>query len=375
MLGLGHLGSVAAAGLAMAGHRVTGVDIDQERVKSLQLGNTPLYEPGLGAWLKCELHSRNLRFVHRDDMAGPLGEVVLMALGTPPTACGAADLSQVYDALGWLRTHDLEDKVLVMKSTVPPGTGRAVLKELQGTGAYYVSNPEFLREGHALDDWRAPERVVVGVQPGNGWALEALEHMYEGVEAPWIISDVTSAEMIKYASNAFLATRISFINEIASVCDRMGASIDAVSKGLSMDGRMGSRMRAGIGYGGSCFPKDVRALDHLALTEGINLKLLKSVIQVNNRQRMLPLRALLEGFGEDLSSITVGVLGLSFKPDTDDIREAASLDLIKSLVNEASKFKPLILVPTRLHARSCRNVLPSQTTHSAHVTARTLSFS
>ena len=339
VLGLGHLGAVAAAGLAMAGHRVTGVDIDRGRVRALQAGNTPLYEPGLGAWLRCEIHSGNLKFSHRDDMTGPLGEVVLMALGTPPTDCGAADLTQVYDALHWLRTHDLEDRVLVMKSTVPPGTGRAVLKEIQGTGAHYVSNPEFLREGHALDDWRSPDRIVVGVEPGNGWALKGLERMYCGVEAPWVITDVTSAEMIKYASNAFLATRISFINEIASVCDRLGASVDAVSKGLAMDRRMGTRMQAGIGYGGSCFPKDVKALEHLALTEGVNLKLLKSVVQVNNRQRRLPLQSLVERFGEDLSSLTVGVLGLSFKPDTDDIREAASLDLIDSLVGQGAQVK------------------------------------
>ena len=336
VVGLGHLGSVVAAGLAMGGHRVIGVDIDRQRIDNLRSGRSPLYEPGLETWLRCELHSGNLRFFHRDNFNGPLGDIVVMATGTPTAETGAADLSQVWDVVAWLKTFDLQDVVLVMKSTVPPGTGMSILQEIDGTGAHYVSNPEFLGEGRALEDWRSPERIVIGVQPADGWVIETIGRMYEGIEAPYIVADPTSAEMIKYASNAFLATRISFINEIAAVCDQVGASVDVVSKGLSMDSRMGTRMRAGIGYGGSCFPKDVRALDHLALSEGLHLRLLRSVIQINNRQRLLPLQALQQRFDNDLSSLTVGVLGLSFKPGTDDVREAASLCLIRALVDEGA---------------------------------------
>ena len=339
VLGLGHLGTVVAAGLAMAGHRVTGVDIDRQRIEALRYGKSPLHEPGLGAWLMGELHSGNLRFLHRDDTEGHLGDIVLIATGTPPTDGGAADLDQVWDALAWLKFFDLQDVVLVMKSTVPPGTGEAVLKDIQGTGARYVANPEFLREGQALQDWRSPERIVVGVEAGDGRSVEAIERMYSSIEAPYIVTDIASAEMIKYASNAFLATRISFINEIASVCDRVGASVDVVSAGLAMDTRTGSRMRAGIGYGGSCFPKDVRALDHLAVACGLDLKLLRAVVQINNRQRMLPLRVLRRRFGDDMAGLAVGVLGLTFKPDTDDVREAASLSLIQALVDEGASVR------------------------------------
>ena len=317
----------------MAGHRVTGVDIDHTRVDTLSSGRLPQYEPGLEAWLRCELYSGNLRFSYRDDFTGPLGDVVVMATGTPPAHTGAAELSQILDTLAWLKTFELRDVVLVMKSTVPPGTGLSISREIEGTGAHYVSNPEFLREGQALEDWRSPERLVIGVQPGDGWAIQTMERMYEGMDAPRIVADLTSAEMIKYASNAFLATRISFINEIAAICDQVGASVDVVSKSLSMDSRMGSRMRAGIGYGGSCLPKDVKALDHLASSEGLQLELLRSVVHTNDRQRLLPIQALRQRFGPDLSSLTVGVLGLAFKPGTNDVREAASLCLIDALVD------------------------------------------
>ena len=336
VVGLGHLGTVAAGGLAVAGHRVTGVDVDHQRIEALRSGRTPLYEPGLEAWLTLGLHTGNLRLLHRDDMVECPGDVVLMATGTPPTDTGAADLGQVWSALAWLKTFDLQDVVVVMKSTVPPGTGRAVLQEIEAMGARYVANPEFLRQGRALEDWRSPDRIVIGAEPGDSRSIKTVRQMYSSIEAPYMITDIASAEMIKYASNAFLATRISFINEIASVCEQVGASVDAVSKGIAMDERTGSMMSAGIGYGGSCFPKDVRALDHLALTSGVGLKLLKSVIHINNRQRLLPLQALRHRFGGNMVGLTVGVLGLAFKPDTDDVREAASLDLIEALVQEGA---------------------------------------
>ena len=337
VLGLGHLGLTAGAGLAIAGHHVTGVDIDWKRIRTLRSQGLFLYEPGLSAWIKWGQQKGNLQFLHRDEVAGHVGDVVLIATGTPPKASGAADLTQVWSALYWLKGFDLRGVVMVMKSTVPPGIGQRILEQgLKGTGASYVSNPEFLREGQALEDWQSPYRIVVGVEPGDERSVDIVKRMHSGIDAPYLITDITSAEMIKYVSNAFLATRISFMNEIASICDGVGASIDAVSKGLFMDARAGSAVKAGIGYGGSCFPKDLQALSHLAQAKGVELKLLTSVEDVNNEQRRQPLHALVDRFGDDLSGITVGALGLAFKPNTDDVREAPSIPFIREIVQRGA---------------------------------------
>ena len=292
VIGLGYVGTVAAACLSDAGHDVTGVDIDADRIGTLQAGKAPFFEPGLEDLLQASLGRGRLRFVHRDGFAGTLGEVVLVATGTPPGEDGAADLNQVWSALMWIKERPCRGMTLVMKSTVPPGTGQRVSEhELTGLDLHYVSNPEFLREGQAIQDWQHPDRIVIGARPEDAQSVDVVQAMHAGIDAPCIVTDITSAEMVKYASNAFLATRISFINEIASLCERVGASIDAVSQGLAMDPRTGGRMHAGVGYGGSCFPKDVRALDYLALTTGVSVELLRSVITVNNRQRQLPLHA------------------------------------------------------------------------------------
>lgn len=335
VIGLGYVGAVAAAGLAGAGHNVLGLDIDRGRLQSLASGRTPMYEPGLERRIAAGIADGNLRFSHPDDHSEPIGDIALIATGTPPRPSGAADLSQVRAALDWIKSRPHDNLVVVMKSTVPPGTGCKILGEdLRGTGIRYASNPEFLREGRALQDWDSPDRIVIGAEPGDRKTVEAVRKMHSGLSAPFVVTDITSAEMTKYASNAFLATRISFINEIAALCDRVGASIDAVSEGLAMDPRTGNRIYAGVGYGGSCFPKDVRALDYLALTSGVNFELLRSVINVNNKQRLLPLYALRSRFGGALSGLKVGVLGLAFKPETDDVRDAPSLDLIRALIDE-----------------------------------------
>ena len=335
VVGLGYVGAVVASGLAAAGHSVLGVDIDRDRLATLQGGRVHLYEPGLEARVGDGVQSGRLRFLHRDEVSESLGAAAVIATGTPPTDSGAADLSQVRSAVGWIKARQSQDLVVVMKSTVPPGVGRRLLhSDLRGTGLRYASNPEFLREGRAVADWDAPDRIVIGAEPGDEEAIAVVRCMHAGIDAPHMVTDITSAEMVKYASNAFLATRISFINEIALLCERIGASIDAVSEGLSMDARVGSRVYAGVGYGGSCFPKDVRALDHLALTSGASVDLLRSVINVNNRQRMLPLYALRQCFNGALSGVRVGVLGLAFKPQTDDVRDAPSLSLIRELVDE-----------------------------------------
>ena len=297
VVGLGYVGAVAASGLAAAGHDVLGVDIDARRLESLRAGSAPMYEPGLDQRLSASVRSGNLRFLHRDDVDEPLGEAAVVATGTPPSATGGADLAQVRSAIDWLTSLDPRGLVVVMKSTVPPGTGRKLIEGgLREHGMMYASNPEFLREGRAIADWDAPDRIVIGVEQGDERAADVVERMHAGIDAPRMITDVTSAEMVKYASNAFLATRISFINEIAQLCERVGASIDDVSQGMAMDGRTGARIHAGVGYGGSCFPKDVRALDYLALTCGLNLDLLRSVINVNNRQQILPLQAIRQRF-------------------------------------------------------------------------------
>ena len=246
VIGLGYVGAVAAAGLAGAGHDVLGVDIDRARVESLSCGKVPMYEPGLEARIADGITDGSLRFSHPDDIREPLGHIALIATGTPPRQSGAADLSQVRSALDWIKSKPHDNLVVVVKSTVPPGTGCKILAEdLRGTGIRYASNPEFLREGRAVQDWDSPDRIVIGAEPGDRKTVEAVKQMHSGVRAPFIVTDITSAEMTKYASNAFLATRISFINEIAALCDRVGASIDDVSEGLAMDPRTGNRIYAG----------------------------------------------------------------------------------------------------------------------------------
>ena len=341
VVGLGYVGTVAAAALAGAGHDMLGIDIDRSRIDSLRAGKVPLYEPGLEERIDAALRAGTVRFLAAADVAEDLGDVALIATGTPPTHGGGADLHQVRAALSWVRSTIPGNLTVVMKSTVPPGTGRRMLEsELRGTGIRYASNPEFLREGRAVDDWEKPERIVIGVEPDDTVSVDTVKRMYTGpgqLGAPCMVTDITSAEMIKYASNAFLATRISFINEIASLCDTVGASIDDVSEGMAMDSRTGARIHAGVGYGGSCFPKDVRALDHLALTSGASVDLLRSVINTNNRQRLLPLHALRQRFGGVIDGLRVGILGLAFKPGTDDVRDAPSLDLIRALVDEGAE--------------------------------------
>lgn len=360
VIGLGYVGSVAATGLASAGHDVLGIDVDRTKVESYRRGEVPFYEPRLAELLNNSLQKGNLHIMHAEDVVEPLGDAIVIATGTPATETGGVDLSYVKSAISWIKEQQWEGGVIVMKSTVPPGTGVRLQETiLQETDYQYVSNPEFLREGQAIEDWFYPDRIVIGSDSEH--AVDVVKALFTGIEAPLVECDITSAEMIKYAANAFLATKISFINEIAALCDKVGATIDDVTDGISLDPRIGpSFLKAGVGYGGSCFPKDTRALDDLALTNGHNFELLRSVITVNNRQRLLPLYALRERFG-GLLGIKVGVLGLSFKPHTDDVRESPSLDLIRLLVEEGAivkVFDPKVssissgLVPESVHFAS-----------------------
>ncbi len=340
VVGLGRVGTVVASGLASAGHDVLGVDIDQIRVVSLREANPPFYEPGLAERMALVLQEGSLRVLHRDEVAEGMGEVAVVTVGTPQAGQCVAELDQVRGAVSWIKDKRPRDLLIAMKSTVPPGTGFELMsKELSATGIGYVSNPEFLREGQAIRDWDCPDRIVIGGHAEGVRSVETMKRMHAGINAPVLVTDITSAEMVKYASNAFLATRISFINEIAALCDTVGASVDDVSQGLAMDSRTGSRVYAGVGYGGSCLPKDIGALCRLASAGGVESELLRAASKVNTRQRHLPLRSLRERFNSRLVGLEVAVLGLAFKPDTDDVRDAPALDLIRALIAEGAKVR------------------------------------
>lgn len=349
VIGLGYVGSVAAAGLATAGHDVTGIDVDCAKIDGYRAGRIPFYEPDLCELVNAACQAGKLRFFLAHEVSEPLGDVIIIATGTPMTESASVHLDDVKSALSWVKAREPEGSVIMMKSTVPPGTGMRFLETvLCDSPCDYVSNPEFLREGQAVKDWFNPDRIVAGVNRAE--CMPVVKELFRGIDAPYLVTDITSAEMTKYAANAFLATKISFINEIATLCDHLGATIDDVTEGISLDPRIGgSFLRAGVGYGGSCFPKDIRALDHVALNNGHNFELLRSVITVNNRQRLLPLYALRERFGR-LLGVNVAVLGLAFKPHTDDIRESPAIELIRELVEDGANVKaydPKALIPSR----------------------------
>ncbi len=331
VVGLGYVGAVAAAVLSRSGHDVTGIDTDAAKIDAFSSGSCPFYEPGLSDLLEAGIASGNLRFALPSVGTTFNADTAIICVGTPTQAYGGTDLSQVYGALDWIKMHLHARTTVVMKSTVPPGTGERLMREeLQDTDLQYVFNPEFLREGRALEDWLHPDRIVLGGDPRVTETLRST--LYSEIDAPALLTDITSAEMIKYAANAFLPTKISFINEMANICDRVGACIDDVARGIGMDSRIGQAfLKAGLGYGGSCFPKDTRALEFLSSVKGCSSALLSAVIEVNNRQRLLPIQALQSQF-TSLKGVKVALLGLAFKPETDDVREAPALDIARLLV-------------------------------------------
>src|SRR5271170_8012094 len=324
VIGTGYVGLVTAAGFAELGSDVWCVDIDAEKVERLKAGEVPIYEPGLE-----ELLARNKdRLYFSTDLGGALehARLLFVAVGTPPTYSGDADLSAVHAVVDAIPASDRH--ALVMKSTVPCGTGAAIRRgfgERGKDGLRYVSCPEFLKEGSAVHDFLHPDRVVIG---DNGdWAGDAVVELYAPLEAPLVRTDIASAEMVKLASNAFLATKISFINEIANVCEGTGADVVEVARGMGLDERIGSKfLQAGIGFGGSCFPKDVDALKQLAGNSGYHFQLLTAVIEVNELQKRRVIGKLNKHLGA-LAGKRVALLGLAFKPNTDDMREASSLVL------------------------------------------------
>ncbi len=365
VLGTGYVGLVTGSCLAQIGHQVICVDSNAEKVTLMQSGRSPIFEPGLEEIMQSAMQAGNLEFT-TDLRAGVMhGEILFIAVGTPALPTGGSDTSYVEAVARGIGTHlNGGYKVIVNKSTVPIGSGDWVRQivmdgvEEHGqdiVGFDVVSNPEFLREGSAVHDTFNPDRIVLGSHSDRAIAL--MQELYAPIverkfaddpslpPVPVVITDLTSAEMIKYAANAFLATKISFINEVANICDRVGADVTQVSRGIGLDSRIGDKfLQAGIGWGGSCFPKDVSALIHTANDYGYEAHLLKSTVATNKQQRLIVIEKLQQVL-KVLKGKTIGLLGLTFKPNTDDLRDAPSLDLIDALNRLGAKvrvYDPLI---------------------------------
>ena len=344
MIGTGYVGLVTGTCFAESGNDVTCLDVDSRKVQLLNDGGVPIYEPGLEELVKRNAAAGRLTFTTSYEDAIPSAQCVFICVGTPQDESGAADLRYVQSAAESMAPYLNANAVVVCKSTVPVGTNRRVaawIKAKTDTAFSMASNPEFLKEGSAIDDFTKPDRVVVGVDdPAGAEILLELYRPFLRTEKPFISVGIESAEMIKYAANCMLATKISFINEIANICERVGADINEVRKGIGHDARIGfAFLFPGVGYGGSCFPKDVRALAALASEYGVEPRILRTVDETNNQQKQVLFRKLLDYFGGDLTGRTIAVWGLSFKPRTDDIREAPALVMIHSLLEAGAIVK------------------------------------
>jgi UDPglucose 6-dehydrogenase len=348
VIGTNYVGLVTAACFAELGNQVVGIDIDPGKVERLGRGQLPIYEPGLEEIVVQNLKAGRLKFTLDYTDGLHEAEFAFVCVGTPSGSEGEADTSQVKSAVHSLGQYTPTGHTLIVvnKSTMPIGTGEWMLPALgrasNGSGAAFnvVSNPEFLREGSAVDDFRHPDRVVLGGTDPD--AIERVASLYRDLqpEPPIIRTDIPSAEMIKYASNAFLATKISFINEIASICERLGADVKEVARGMGLDRRISPEfLDAGVGYGGSCFPKDVKALAHMASMAGAHPQLLRAVMEINRDMRRLVLQKVRAELGGNLEDRVIGVLGLAFKPNTDDLREAPAIEIIHLLQSEGARVK------------------------------------
>lgn len=342
VVGTGYVGLTTGVCFADLGNRVICVEIDMHKLDTLRSGRTPIYEPGLQELLERNLRAGRLSFT--DDYAVALSEAefIFITVGTPMGSDGAADLSQVESAAHSIGLHLNHDAIIIDKSTVPVGTGDLVgaiiAQNLRPNISFsIVSNPEFLREGSAISDFFNPDRIVLGATQRE--AAQQVAELHAPLSPTVIITDLRTAEMIKYASNAFLATRISFINEIAQICEKLGADVKEVARGMGADKRIGPHfLDAGVGYGGSCFPKDVLALHHMAASSGCHPQLLQAVMEINHDARRRFVQKLRDIVGS-LEGTLIGVLGLSFKPNTDDMREASSVAIIKELQAHGARVK------------------------------------
>ncbi len=345
VIGVGYVGLVTGVCFAEFGLKVTCMDKDGEKIRNLRKGIIPIYEPGLEEKVKKNIKEGRLTFTTDIGETVDNALAIFIAVGTPPMKDGSADLSFVDEVAETIAKHMTGYKVIITKSTVPVGTGERLRKivgrsQRESIDFDIVSNPEFLREGSAIEDFMRPDRVVIGAESQQAVAI--MKDLYRPlylIETPFLITDVPTAEMIKYASNSFLATKITFINEVANLCEKVGADVRMVAKGMGLDGRIGSKfLHPGPGYGGSCFPKDVLALSKISREKDYDFKILKGVIEANNRQKTLMVEKIKEAVG-DLNGKTLGILGLSFKPNTDDMRDAPSIEIITSLQKSGAKIK------------------------------------
>ncbi len=344
IIGTGYVGLVTGTCLADNGNDVVCVDTNQAKIEMLLQGRVPIYEPGLAELVARNAAAGRLRFTTTLADAVAEAQLVFIAVGTPPAADGSADLSFVWQVIDSLAPHLAADAIVVLKSTVPVGTNataNARLKELTGRDCDVASNPEFLKEGAAINDFMYPDRVVVGVRrPAVGETLRTLYSPLLRTGRPFLVMAPESAELTKYVANAMLATKISFINEMANICERVGADINEVRHGIGHDHRIGfAFLFPGVGYGGSCFPKDVRALAQKALQGGVTPRILDAVEEVNDRQKHVLLEKIRSQYPDGVSGLTFAVWGLAFKPRTDDIREAPALPLITELLAAGARLQ------------------------------------
>jgi UDPglucose 6-dehydrogenase len=362
MIGTGYVGLVTGTCLADLGNHVTCLDIAPEKIASLQAGVLPIHEPGLAELVARNAKAGRLRFTtsYADALNGDApAEFIFIAVNTPPAADGhSADMSYVESAARSIGEHLDHDAIIINKSTVPIGSGMLVANIIaehsraRAIAFAVVSNPEFLREGSAIQDFQHPDRVVLGSTTRA--AAEEVAQLYLSLRAPILITDLATAEMIKYASNALLATKISFINEIAQICEQLGADVKEVAAGIGYDRRLGRAfLDAGIGYGGSCFPKDVAALADMADRAGLHPQMLNAVMEINRDQRRHVVRKLVSILGT-LRGATIGILGLAFKPDTDDMREAPAVDIIRALVQQGAQVRAYDPVARQTAAQALR---------------------
>jgi len=363
VVGTGYVGLVTGACLADFGMDVTCVDKDERKINMLLDGEMPIYEPGLDALVDKNARAGRLHFTTDLDPSIRQALAIFIAVGTPPKADGSADLSYVIEVAESIADNLDGYKVVVTKSTVPTGTGQLIENTIKDrtTSKHpfsVVSNPEFLREGSAIGDFMRPDRVVIGARDAH--AIAIMKDIYSPLflrETPFVITNVESSELIKYASNAFLATKITFINEVAELCELIGADVHHVARGMGLDKRIGPKfLHPGPGYGGSCFPKDTQALSDIARQAGRPFDIVDTVVQVNERMKVRSVEKVRAALGDELKGKTVALLGLSFKPETDDMRESASIPIAETLVAEGASVR--VFDPVAMD--NARTMLPAE---------------
>ena len=342
VIGTGYVGLVGSAVFADWGNEVIGVDNNPSKIKMIESGKMPIYEPGLEELVSKNLQNGNLKFTTSLKDGIKNADVIFICVGTPMSDDGSADLKYIYQVAEEIASNLLEaGKIIAIKSTVPVGTNRKVreyIKERTDIDFYSASVPEFLREGSSIEDMNKTDRTVIGSESEE--ALDKLSSLFSHLDSPIVKCDLESAELIKYASNSFLATKISFINEISQICDLTGADVSKVSQGMGLDSRIGPKfLNASIGYGGSCFPKDVKALFKTSKDLGYSFKILDSVMEVNSDQKFFFLDKIKKVYGDSLNGKVIGCLGLAFKNDTDDIRESVAIEVVKLLRGMCAQIK------------------------------------